>query len=45
MPSLILWAKFTGAALAVNKEHAEARERERDCSQSGEEEEGEEDAT
>ena len=25
MPSLILWAKFSGAALAMNKEHAKAR--------------------
>lgn len=26
MPSLILWAKFTGTALAVRQGHAEARE-------------------
>lgn len=42
MPSVILWAKFMGAALAVNKEHAEARERDRARSQEGEEEGGEE---
>ena len=29
MTSLMLLAKFSGAALAVNKKHAEARERER----------------
>lgn len=30
MPFLRLWAKFSGAALAVNKGHAKARERQRE---------------
>lgn len=30
MPFLSLWAKFSGAALAVNKGHAKARERQRE---------------
>lgn len=30
MPFLSFWAKFSGAALAVNKRHSKARERQRE---------------